>query len=501
MIRSTLAALVLIFPVAIAVADESPGLKPIDSFIENAMKRWEVPGIAVAVLRDGEQIYRRISGLRDVDHNLPVTPYTLFAVGSISKSFTVAGLAMLARAGKLDWDAPVTDYLPEMILRPFKAGRPVTTRDLITHRSGMHRHDALWYLHAYSRAELIRRLRHLPRFAPAGAAFQYSNLMVMAAGRVAGKISGGSWEALTRRKILAPLGMNRTRLRLAAFLAAPDRASGYYPGAGGRIQIPPRNTDTIGPAASVYADIGDMTRWLRHLLDARGITTARIDIDKSRVQPELGPQAYGMGLYLGKYRGFALARHPGVMDGYGALMSFLPARELAVIVLTNKSGGNPAPAAISYAIYDRLLGLKPKDWLHLFPSSRERREARSNAENPIAEAISPPPLPLSAYCGAYQHLAYGRMEIDRAEGTGLTGRFHALSFVLEHAGAGNWRLTETHWPLRKGLVFSFQSAPGGKNTRLAMKLADGPTYRHNPGALSFERVSDLPSAGLRPKSR
>lgn len=126
----------------------------------------------------------RIHGLGDIERNLIATPRTLFAVGSIAKSFTVVALAQIAQAGGLDWDAPASKYLPEMRLRRLVNARPVSVRDLVTHRSGMHRHDALWYLHAYTRAGLISRRRHLEPFAPSGQAFQYSNLMVAAAGQL-----------------------------------------------------------------------------------------------------------------------------------------------------------------------------------------------------------------------------------------------------------------------------------------------------------------------------
>lgn len=492
MIRIFITALMLVSPALDANGAENPRLHGISSFIDRAMERWEIPGLAISVIHDGRLVYQDVSGLRDVKRNLPVTGKTLFAVGSISKSFTVIGLTMLARAGKLDWDAPATNYLPELILQRPPGGRPVSTRELITHRSGMHRHDALWYLHAYSRDGLLRRLRHLPPFAPAGSGFQYSNLMVMAAGRIAGKISGGSWENFTREKILIPLGMKHTRLNLGEFLSAPDRASGYYPAANGRIKIPARDTDAIGPAASVYANIKDMTGWLRHLLGAAGMTTPRINIDDPPGQRELGPQAYGMGLYLGSYRGHKLARHPGVIDGYGALMSFMPAEKLAVMVLTNKSGGNPGPAAISYEIYDRMLGLAPIDWLRRFPSSRERRDQRKISPTATTEHRTAPRLPTTAYGGNYEHPAYGVMEIKSSNGPNLNGRFHGLSFVLEYSGDKNWRLTETHWPLREGLIFRFTATADGQITRLAAPLADGPTYRHNPGELIFDRVAGTP---------
>jgi hypothetical protein len=356
----------------------------------------------------------------------------------------------------------------------------------------MHRHDALWYLHAHSRNGLLRRLRYLPRFAPAGAKFQYSNLMVMAAGRIAGKISGGSWETLTREQILDPLGMTQTRLGLAGFLAARDRSSGYYPSPEGRIKILPRDTDAIGPAAAVYANIEDMARWLRFLQNADYMATAQIDINQPPRHAELGPKAYGMGLYVGSYRGNKLARHPGVIDGDSALISFMPAQKLGIIVLTNKSGGNPAPTAISYAIYDRILRLDPKDWLRRYRSSKDRRDKHTNAPNPSATKRPPAPLPMSAYHGVFEHPAYGRLKIDQAMGSTLTGQFHTLTFVLNYAGGNRWRLPESHWPLRQGLIFRFVPNSDGIITRLATPLADGPTYRNNPGELFFDRVTDSP---------
>ena len=137
----------------------------------------------MAAVDRGRVVLFRAHGLGDVERGLAVTPRTLFVVGSIAKSFTVVALARIAASGGLDWDAPADSYLPELRLRRLGNARPVTVRDLVAHRSGMHRHDALWYIHADTRTGLIRRLRHLTPFAPPGEAFQYSNLMVAAAGK------------------------------------------------------------------------------------------------------------------------------------------------------------------------------------------------------------------------------------------------------------------------------------------------------------------------------
>ncbi len=474
----------------------------IDRLARQSMERWEVPGLAVAAVDSGRVVFSRVYGLRDAESGLVVTPGTLFAVGSIAKSFTVVTLGRLAETGRLDWDAPASAYLPKLRIRRVGSARPVSARDLVAHRSGTHRHDALWYLHAHSGPELIRRVGYLEPFAPPGAAFQYSNLMVAAAGQLAARLARSSWRALVRDRILDPLGMGDTRLTLEAFLGAPDRASGYFPADDGRIPIPPRDTTAIAPAASVYSSLRDMTRWLRvflaggaldgrRVVGASSITeflTPRIAVPGEHRFDELGPVAYGMGFYLTTYRGRRLARHPGVIDGYAALMSFMPRNGLGVVVLTNRSGRNPAPAILSYAIYDRLLQLEPVSWIDRFPGVAEARALRRATERaPTTNVSRAMTLALESYAGIYTHPAYGSIEIA-TDGTGaLKGRIHDIAFPLRHVAGDAWQVTEVRWPLREGLRMEFRVDPSGRVSALATPLADGPTYRHNPGDLIFVR--------------
>ncbi len=484
----------------------------IDRLVERSMARWEVPAVAVAAVDRGRVVLSRVHGLGDVERGLAVTPHTLFAVGSIAKSFTVVALARIADNGGLDWDAPASRYLPELRLQRLGNARPVSVRDLVTHRSGMHRHDALWYLHAHTRAGLIRRLRHLDPFAPPGEAFQYSNLMVAAAGQLAARVSRRPWETIIGEGILAPARMSDTRLSLARFLAERDRAAGYFPGDNGRIRIPPRDTTAIAPAAAVYSNLHDMTRWLRILLaggtiDGRRVTsessiaeilTPRIAVPGDGRFAELGPNAYGMGFYLTSYRGRRLARHPGVIDGYAALMSFMPEHGLGVVVLTNRSGSNPVPAILSYAIYDRLLGLEPISWIDRYPSA-ERVRARRKSSDRVQGAADRTPmnLALQSYTGIYRHPAYGSIEIATDGANALTGRIHDIVFPLRHVGGDVWEVAEVRWPLRKGLRVRFRIGPSGWVEELTTPLADGPTYLHNPGDLTFAR---LPTGRPGPKS-
>ena len=144
-----------------ARAENPAALAGLDEFVAAIQKDWKVPGVAVAVVKDGQVIHAKGYGYRDLEKKLPVTTQTVFAIGSITKSFTVTALGMLADEGKLDWDRPVREYLPEFRLYDAAASERMTPRDLVTHRSGLPRHDALWYNSGFSRREMVERLRYL----------------------------------------------------------------------------------------------------------------------------------------------------------------------------------------------------------------------------------------------------------------------------------------------------------------------------------------------------
>lgn len=470
-----------------------------DQIIREAMAAWQIPGLAVAVVRGSTTVAMRGYGQRDVERDLPVTPRTLFATGSITKSFTALGLAMLAADGRLEWDTPVATLVPGFRVHRTPLSGAVTLRHMLTHRTGMPRHDALWYLGAFNREELISRLRHLRPAAPLGAVFAYNNVMFAAAGHIAGHLAGRRWETLTRQRILAPLGMDRAKLSLAAFIAAPDRAAAYFPGDEGRVRIEARNTDPIGPAAAVYADITDMARYVRfHLAD--GAPAGRRLVDAAAVRmmhtpqttiaevssfPEIGVTQYGLGFYVTTYRSRRLVYHPGVIDGYAGVISFMPDEGLGMIVMSNLSGRNPVPRIVTYTVYDRLLGLPPLPWAERFKARDAAIRRERTAVRPIVSA-GPPPRPIAAYAGIFDNPAYGRMEI-RADGKGLVGMLHHLRFALVHGKDDSWLVPETAWPLRKGLKMTFHFDGGSKAVRLTTPLADGPTYRLQAGDITFTR--------------
>jgi CubicO group peptidase (beta-lactamase class C family) len=481
-----------------------------DEAIRAAMTEWQVPGLAVAAVHGDRPAEIHVYGSRDPASGAPVTPRTLFAVGSIAKSFTVVALSQLAEAGRFDWDAPVRTYLPGFRLYSERLTETVTGRDLVTHRTGIPRHDALWSLHAYDSDQLMARLRFLRPAAPLRAVYAYNNLMVAAAGRAVARISRSSWREVVRTRILDPLGMARTRLTRAGFLVASDRARPTFMGDDGRVATPVVDTDPIAPAAAIYSDAEEMGAYLRMLVNGgavagrrivsresvRAMRTAEIAMGREAVYPEVAPRAYGMGLEVTRYRGHVLADHPGVIDGYAAMLAILPDDRLGVVVLSNMSGTNPVPRAVAYAVLDAALGLPQLPWAERLKDRHAAwRAARTAAVAARAKhdaaaraARTPPPRPLEAYAGDYENPAYGRMVI-RADGGGLAGALHAVRFALVHGTGDDWQVPETAWPLRAGLAMRFAFDGQAKAASLATPLADGPAYRLKAGDIVFRRAN------------
>ena len=195
-------------------AQENPpipkALQGFDRFAAAAMAELKVPGLAVAVVKDGRLIYVQGFGFRDLERKLPVTPHTVFGIGSCSKAFTATTMGILVDEGKLDWDKPVRAYLPDFVLSDPVASERLTPRDLISHRTGLPRHDMVWIRTPFSRREMYERLRFLDFSRDIRQIYQYNNLMVMTAGYLVGAVAGSTWEDFAKARILDPLGMTET---------------------------------------------------------------------------------------------------------------------------------------------------------------------------------------------------------------------------------------------------------------------------------------------------
>ncbi|UCF20553.1 MAG: serine hydrolase [Gemmatimonadota bacterium] len=402
----------------------------LDAFISGVVTESGLPGLAIAVVKDGEVILSKGYGYRDLDGQLPVTSSTLFAIGSITKSFTVTVLGMLADEGKLDWDVPVRTYLPDFRLQDDVAGERMTPRDLVTHRSGLPRHDLLWYGSDLTRREMYERLRYLEPSKDFRQVFQYQNLMFMTAGYLAGQIAGTGWEELVRERVFQPLGMLRSNFSVHDSQKSDDFAYPYVRLGDEVRQVDFRNLDEIGPAGSINSSVEEMIRYVQLHIEkgkhggeqllsqsnAEQMQTPQMAIQGAIQYEELGHSAYGMGLVVSSYRGKKVVSHGGGIDGFIAQLSFMPREQLGMIILTNQSGENLVPAIVERGVYDRVLGLEPLDWAARIRERLARaEEAEKKAEE---EALSQrrdgtsPSHDLSEYVGTYEHAAYGVVTIS-----------------------------------------------------------------------------------------
>lgn len=455
--------------------------QPLDDLAREAMARWQVPGLAIAIVRDGRPFLQRTFGVRNVENAVPVTNATLFAIGSITKSMNALAISQMVEEGAFEWDTPLSRILPAFRQTPLRDARHITLEDALSHRSGLPRHDALWYLHAFNRPELIRRVSRLRRTLKPGRKYGYSNLMPALAGEAAARTATSTWAKLIATRVFRPNEMTQSVVGRDAFLASVNRATGYFPANDGRIAIPLRDTDPIAPAAAVYASISDMARYLLHLATELppAMAEPRIEVRGPGRDPAIGAKAYALGLEVTSYRNTKTLRHPGVIDGFGALITLVPEKRAGVIVLSNLSGYNPVPAILTRAVLDDMLGHDRINWAARFPARRDFGKQEFTDAGPL-------PGGWRVLKGRYSHPAYGTIRLI-ANDTGLEGRLHDLAFALIPDRNGDWRLKETVWPLRAGLRFAFQRDSNGRVISLTAPIADGPTYRINAGPLRFVR--------------
>ena len=442
-------------PDAVRDSRATPALDGLDDFIQGAMKDWKVPGVAVAVIQGNRVIFSKAFGYRDLERHLPVTLHTRFAVGSISKSFTVTNLGMLIDEGNLDWDEPVRKAFPSFRMFDPVVTEQMTIRDLVTHRSGLPSHDAVWYTSDFSRDDLVRRLQYLEPSKPLRTTFQYNNLMFMTAGYIAGQIMGMTWEKGVQQRILDPLEMPDTNFSVLVSQKSSDFAEPYRKGSDLKAELKREpfdaqcpDTCALGPAGEVNSSVSDLSRYVlfhmnRGKLDGRQLLsennalqmqTPQMTIQGAPDYKELSDDSYGMGFFISTYRGHKRIWHGGNLDGFTAQIAFLPAERIGVVVLTNLDE-NPLPGILAMNVFDRLLGLDQVPWNQrlLERELQERlsqQEAKDKKYTPHKTGTHPS-HDLADYVGEYENPGYGIVSIA-ADGKGLKVEINRMSERLEH---------------------------------------------------------------------
>jgi CubicO group peptidase (beta-lactamase class C family) len=402
--------------------------------VHRLMARDQIPGLAVGVVEHGRVVFARGFGYRDVDKRLPVTRDTLFPLGSCSKAFTATAIAVLADEGRIALDTPIRTYLPEFSLEDPVASATLTTRDILTHRSGLPRHDFFWYQAPFSRDELYHRLRFLEPSGPPRAQWRYNSLMFVVAGRIVEKVSGESWESFVQSRILLPLNMRRALLSAEAMETDSDHAVPYALRNGSVQKMPMlKHLSAIAPAGAVQASVNDLARWLTfHATRSPALLGEGMWRELHRPQaampapaePEVQHPYYALGWIHESYRGHPLVVHNGAIDGFTVHLGFLPETGQGLILLMNRDLATAALMALAYSAYDRLLGLEPLDW-----------EGRLKETPQPVQQVSESALdfPIETVVGRYEHPAYGMLTV-RAKGDKLAIEFRTLRLTLAYQG-------------------------------------------------------------------
>jgi CubicO group peptidase (beta-lactamase class C family) len=467
-------------------------LDSIRAFLNGAIERWNVPGIGVAIVHNGEVVLAEGFGLRDREKKTPVTANTLMPIGSTTKSFTAFVLGTLVAEHKLDWDKPVVEYLPEFRLADEAHTQTMRVRDLLTHVSGLPRHDALWYGSTLTRAELFSRLRYLEPNAPVRTKWQYQNLMYMTAGVLAERVSGKSWETLVDERILRPLGMSATTTSIATMRASADHAVGYERREGKLTAVDYRSAEAMGPAGSINSSAAEMARWIQLQID-KGEYKGTSLIERSVLAQIHAPQVvmtsgapssgaggnehmlfnlYAMGWMEHAYRGRRLIEHGGNIDGFSTVAGFLPKEKLGVVVLANR-GATGLPNAAMFTLFDIMLGVRDYDWEASGLASNAaldsiQEENEDDTDDGIRVPNTRPSHALEEYAGEYEHPAYGTIRV-REERDRLTAELNGVPGKLEHYHYDVFRLSEGP-EVFDGLLVEFRTATTGEIGELVVPL-------------------------------
>lgn len=434
---------------AAVVADP---FKDIETYIEKARNDWQVPGIGLAVVRNGQVIYAKGFGYKDVEKKTPVSANTQFAIGSCTKAFTSFGVCQLAQDGKLNLGSPLKTYLPDFKLQDEYAGEKLTPIDMLSHVSGLPRHDLVWYGSTRNREELYQAIRLFEPSVSFRQQWQYNNFMFMTAGYLIEKLSGQPWEAYTKAKILGPLGMKESNFSVKDMQKSADYALpyGWKDKPMGEVKkLDFRNIDAMGPAGSINSSPNEMAKWVTMLLRSgkyAGQTLLSPELHKELFKPrsivstELDSSyysfhnLYGLGWFITDYRGHLRHEHGGNIDGFSANVALYPRDSLGIIVLTNMNGTG-LPGVVRNYVADKLLGLPMVDWsdkqLTALKKALKAGEEAAQKVQDSRKKGTKPSHPMVDYVGKYKNEAYGIFEI-MSSGDTLTGKFNEIELGISH---------------------------------------------------------------------
>lgn len=348
----------------VAQADDfSQRLENLEKLFEEERVKNKIPGLALAVVKDGEVVFAKGFGYSNLEEKTPVDAETLFAIGSSTKSFTSTLVAMLVDEGKMDWDDPVTKYLPDFKMDVDTGDEQITIRDLLCHRTGFTRMGLIWASGSKTRSEVIEQAMLAKPYADFQEEFLYNNVMYMTSGVCAGRATDSDWDTLISERIFKPLGMKDSTTSIVDAQKDSRLSLGYTWDKDREefINLPMRNLDSIGPSGSINSNVNDMANWIRFQLangkfDGKSLLSEEAQAETWTRQIGIaGDISYGFGWMLREWGGKKVVEHGGNIDGFGAQVTLLPEMNAGYVLLTNVTA-TPLQGGSVSLVFDTLFG-------------------------------------------------------------------------------------------------------------------------------------------------
>ena len=513
---SAIVLLVLTFRPPLAAQDPAIAKKlgSFDAYMAKVLKDWNAPGIGVGIVKGDKLVFAKGYGFRDYGQKLPFTPTTLQQIASNTKLFTAVAAGMLVEEGKLTWDKPVRESVPSIKFYNNELDNTVTLRDMLAHRTGITRHDTIWYQSDDTRKQLFDKVKYLEPQEPLRQTFLYNNLMYAAVGYIIELQSGKPWEEFVRERIFKPLEMTSTVYSIADMTKQPDFGVPftekrdtfelykipYYEDIGG-----------VAPCGAIVSNIQDLSHWLIALMNEGRYNgkqvlppaVLRATLEPAIALPNTAAEArgywealntaYGMGRETVSYRGQLLTMHGGDLPGFHSQISFLPKEKLGVIVFIIGDHCASLYNTVSYNVYERLLGLDQTPWSERLVELRLKgkkagTEARAKAGGDRVPNTKPSHA-LADYAGDFEHPAYGVLKVEMKDG-GLHMDFHKIRLPLSHFHYDRFETPNDETYGRTAI--NFQTNPQGDIDKAVVSLDEAEVvFTRKPATLSQETLAKL----------
>ncbi|MBL4752906.1 MAG: serine hydrolase, partial [Flavobacteriales bacterium] len=437
--------LILLFLSPCLIAATQISSKEIDVVVERALKAFDVPGIAVAVVKDGKVVHSKGYGLASLNTKKKVDKNTLFGIASNSKAFLTATIAMLVDEGKMDWDDKVTDHIPEFKLYDPYVTADFTIRDLLTHRSGMGlgAGDLMFFPagNDFTLADIIHNLRYLKQTSPFRSKFDYDNLLYLVAGEVVTRVSGMSWEDFVEERIMKPLGMNRSAATLGRLVDKSNIIDGHVAFDEQKARVVPSHDLKIGEAAAagIFSSVADLSKWMICRLNEgkygkngeNRLFSEKNHIEMWKPHTNLAVRndkynshfnSYALGWQVSDVKGYKQVTHTGGLEGMVTQVTLMPELNLGIVVLTNQQMG-VAFVSVTNTIKDAYLGLEVEDWVLKYDTLMAKRSEKNGAlEKKVwhdvdsAVTANKGKIDMATFTGKYVDPWLGEIEISDLDG-------------------------------------------------------------------------------------